>query len=218
MTVHYMFADEAGCFAFTRNNRASRYFILCSVTMTNSDIGQELLQLRRDLLMEGHGERHMLHASADPRPVRQRVYAILQRHQFRIDATIFEKAKAQPQTRVDEPTFYQYAWYYHLKYVLPRIVRRGDRILITGAALNTRKSKVAFKQAINNSAQQLLQPGQWEVTFLQSAEDPCLWVADYCAWAIQRKWELQQLDVHNLIRPAITSEYDLWARGTTFYY
>ena len=186
--------------------------------MTNTNVGQALLELRRDLLMEGHGERHMLHASADPKPVRDRVYALLQAHDFRIDATIFEKSKAQPQTRIDEPTFYQYAWYYHLKYVIPRIVRRNDRIMITGAALNTRKSKVAFKQAINNSVQQLLPRNRWEVSFLQCAEDPCLWVADYCAWAIQRKYELGRTREHQLVSRLVRSEYDIWRNGQTHYY
>ena len=36
MATHYLFADEAGDFAFTRTGRASRYFMLCSVTTENT--------------------------------------------------------------------------------------------------------------------------------------------------------------------------------------
>jgi len=50
------------------------------------------------------------------------------------------------------------------------------------------------------------------------AADPCLQIADYCAWAIQRKWERQDLRSYDLIRAKIRSEYDLWAKGTDYYY
>ncbi|MEN9873570.1 MAG: hypothetical protein RL186_467, partial [Pseudomonadota bacterium] len=43
----FIFADEAGCFAFNRNENVSRYFILCTVSMNNCDVGTDLLELRR---------------------------------------------------------------------------------------------------------------------------------------------------------------------------
>jgi hypothetical protein len=50
---------------------------------------------------------------------RDAVFAILGKHEFRIDATILEKSNAQPQTRTSEATFYRYAWFYHFKHVGP---------------------------------------------------------------------------------------------------
>tara|TARA_Y100001947_G_scaffold152089_1_gene153193 strand:+ start:2994 stop:3635 length:642 start_codon:yes stop_codon:yes gene_type:complete len=213
-----MFADEAGCFNFNRSNRASRYFILCSVTMTDTSLGQELLQLRRSLALDKHQNNHFLHATADPWPIREKVYTVLADGGFRIDATIYQKSKAQPHTRRTDADFYKHIWYFHLKYCVPRIVRNGDRILITGAALGKNKKKAAFKEAINNTAQQLLQPLNWEVSFVQSAEDPCLWAADYCAWAIQRKWELNCRRAYDMISDHIRSEFDQFRSGTTEYY
>jgi hypothetical protein len=46
-----------------------------------------------------------------------------------------------------------------------------------------------------------------------SASDPCLWVADYCTWAIQRKWERGDTRSDDLIKDRIRSEFDIWERG-----
>lgn len=218
MADKFLFSDEAGDFAFKKGGRASRYFINCSVVLTDCTVGNDLLALRRELNRQGHLSNTVLHAVADPWPIRRRVYEVLQAHDFRVDATLLEKSKAQPQTREDIPTFYRYAWYYHLKYLAPRIFRKDDHIQITAAALDTNKSKAAFKEVINNSAQQLLPRDCWGVLFMNAAEDPCLWVADYCAWAIQRKWELGDRSAYDLIADKVYSEYDLWQVGKTHYY
>ncbi|MDE0622828.1 MAG: hypothetical protein OXH83_14285 [Bryobacterales bacterium] len=43
-------------------------------------------------------------------------------------------------------------------------------------------------------------------------------MADYCSWAIQRKWEKAELYAYDRIKPAIRSELDIFRRGTTHYY
>jgi hypothetical protein len=218
MTIHYLFADEAGDFTFSNKGRASRYFVLCSITMRDTSIGQSLLELRRKLLMEGHGEGGMLHASKDPRPRRDRVFDVLESAELRADATIFEKAKAQPHVRTDNPTFYKYVWHLHLKGVLPRILRSDDRILITAASVNTNDSKAAFKSAINDVMQQFVPRDRWRVAFLAASEDPCLWAADYVAWAIARKWERGDVGPYERIAHLVRTEFDVWQRGKQCYY
>lgn len=91
-------------------------------------------------------------------------------------------------------------------------------MLITAAALGEKKTKAAFKAGVNETAQQTLPRDKWEVTIRQSSEDPLLWVADYCAWAVQRKWERQDDRSYDLIRGRRGSEYDLWRPGKTHYY
>ena len=94
----------------------------------------------------------------------------------------------------------------------------GDNVLITAAALAVKSNKSAFKQAVNNAAQQTLSRNQWRVSFIQASEDPCLWAVDYCSWAIQRKWEIGDDAPYRLISGKISSEYDLWRRGQRHYY
>ena len=186
--------------------------------MTNTDVGNELLELRRELALDKHQNRQLLHASADPWPIRERVYEILARHEFRVDATVYEKAKANPSIYETEAGFYHHIWLFHLKYVLPRIVQAGDRILITGAALGKNKGKAAFKQAIHDATQKVMPASNWEVAFMQSSEDPCLWLADYCAWAVQRKFELACERARDRIANRIHSEFDMFRSGQTHYY
>jgi hypothetical protein len=51
-----------------------------------------------------------------------------------------------------------------------------------------------------------------------AASDPCLQVADYCCWAIQRKWERGDMRLYELIASKIRSEFDVFRLGTTVYY
>lgn len=48
--------------------------------------------------------------------------------------------------------------------------------------------------------------------------DPCIQVADYCAWAVQRKLERQKTDFYKHVEPFVTSEFDLWRFGKKVYY
>jgi hypothetical protein len=218
MAMKYVFADEAGCFTFKRQNGASAYFLLCTLTTSDCSLSNELLDIRRDLVANGETERDKLHATQDKQVVRDRVFAVLANHDFRVDATILEKCKAQPQTRRTDPTFYKYAWYFHFKHVGPTILHGADKLMITAAALGTNKTRAAFKEAVNNTIQQTAQRQNWECCFIDSAKDPLLWAADYCAWAIQRKWEKGDVRSYDLIKGKIKTEFDLWQIGTTRYY
>lgn len=158
------------------------------------------------------------HATTDAQSVRNEVFGLINAHEFRIDATILEKSKAQPHVRKDEPTFYQYAWYYHFKEVGRAIFDPNATIMVTAASLGTKKQRTAYKTAVNNVVQQIIPRERWVVDFPQSNAEPCLQIADYCCWAIQRKWERGCELSHAIIRPKIVTEFDLWRVGTTHYY
>ena len=218
MANRFIFADEAGCFTFKAHKGASKYFLLCTLTTDDCSLSNDLLDFRRELALSNEADRDKLHASEDRQHVRDRVFEILSKHTFRIDATIFEKAKAQPQICISAPIFYQYAWFYHMKHLAPTLIDGADKILITAAALGTNKTKAAFKLSVNNTVQQIIPRAKWEVSFLDSANDPLLWAVDYCAWAIQRKWEMGDDRSHKLIMAKIKTEFDIWANGTKRYY
>lgn len=218
MPNKFIFADEAGCFTFKRQKGASTYFLLCTLATTDCSLSHDLLHIRRELTLAGLLESDKLHATEDVQSTRDRVFSCLQSHDFRVDVTILEKAKAQPQTRINEPTFYQYAWYYHFKHIGNSLARGADKILITAASLGTKKTKASFKLAVNNTLQQTAPRNKWAVTFIESAKDPLLWAADYCAWAVQRKWETGDTRSYSIISPKIFTEYDLWGSGTKLYY
>lgn len=220
MSLKYVFADEAGCFEFARKRGASRYFILCTVTMDGCKIGDELIDLRRRLAFDGHEVGDFFHATTDKQAVRDAVFAKICEHNFRIDATLLEKSKAQPQVRISRARFYQYGWYFHFKYAARRIVGADTELLTTAASLGTNRERASFKHAVDDVMRQTCGGIKWAANFCSAAGDPCLQVADYCAWAIQRKWESEKKDLrsHALIKDRIASECDLWASGNMHYY
>jgi len=189
MPYRYVFADEAGDFTFKKIKGASKYFVLCTLSTDDCSLASDLLNIRRELAIAGDSERDKLHATSDLQSTRDRVFATLAKHEFRVDATILEKSKAQPQTRTDDPTFYRYAWFYHFQFIGPQILKGVDKLLITTAALGHKKTRAAFKLGVNNIVQQTASRERWECSFMDSSKEPLLWAADYCAWAIQRKWE-----------------------------
>jgi len=211
-------ADESGNFDFSRRNGASLYFILTTVTCTDFAVGDELLALRRDMVWRGMAVDSEFHATDDALEVRAEVFDLLRRHDFRVDATILEKAKAQPHTRASEETFYRYAWYYHLKHLAPRVVRENDELLVVGASLGTRKKRRLMHDAVKDVVRQVTPTVHYRTASWSAQSEPCLQVADYCCWAIARKWERGDDAAYDLIREKIKSEFDVWRRGTTLYY
>lgn len=214
----HVFADEGGNFDFSRQVGASRYFILTTVTMASTAAGDALTELRRELSWDGHDLSGGFHASHDSYAIRQRVFAELVKHDIRVDAVILEKAKAQPQTHLSEPRFYQYAWFYHFKHVGPLIFQGHAELFVIAAALETKRKRGIFHAAVRDVVGQVAPKAAFNTAFWPAAGEPCLQVADYCCWAIQRKWEGGDPNWHALIASKIKTEFDLWAIGKTLYY
>lgn len=213
----YIFADEAGDFEFSREQNVSRYFILCTVSMHSCGVASELLDLRRELAFEGLPLGDYFHCSADKQVVRDRVFEVICRHDFQIQATIMEKSKAQPRVRVDRPRFYQTGWFFHFRHGIAVPGNPVPDLLVTAATIGTRKERASFLAAIKDVMRQTV-PGKHTTSFCPAAADPCVQVADYCAWAIQRKWERNDPRSYDLIKDRITYEYELWRHGTKHYY
>lgn len=215
----FVFSDEAGCFTFERKPNVSKYFILCTVTMTELEVGNALQQLRRRLIWEKADLGDYFHATSDKQAVRDEVYSTILNHEFRVQATIVEKCKARPHIRSSRALFYKYPWFYHFKHGIAGSLSYERALLVTASAIGNKKEKLSFTNAINDVMKQTLDPSfKWAVDFRPCSTDPCLQVADYCAWAIQRKWESKDLRSYELIKSRITYEYDLWAHGAKTYY
>ena len=218
----YLFADEAGCFEFSRKQNVSHYFILCTIIAPDCEVGDALTELRRKLAWEGHELGDYFHATTDKQVVRDEVYATILKYDFSIQATIMEKPKARPHLKTSRARFYQFAWYYHFKHRLTGQFMPNTKTLVTTASLGSKRERKAFETVVGNVLKQEA-IGEFKTDFCPAAADPCLSVVDYCAWAIQRKWEAkakgkQDERSYSLIENRITAEYDLWNKGSEFYY
>lgn len=219
MTRIHLFADEAGNFDFSNGRGATRYFILTTVAFFDDyQACRDLESIRYQLAWDGIDHPGPFHATTDPQTVRDKVYESLAPHAFRVDATILEKKKAQPQLRVSNERFYQYAWYYHLKYVAPRICGEDDEILIVAASIGTKARRDAFHIGVRDVVAQTVPTMDVRSVHWPNETDAGLQIADYCCWAIQRKWERGDDRSHGLIIGKIQSEFDLFQPGTQTYY
>ena len=204
MATVYLFGDEAGNFDFSDGSGASRYFVLATVTMHDWQAGDRLQALRRRLAWRGVHLGAVLHASEDPQAVRDEVFGVLARCELRIDATIIAKREV-PATLRDAQALYRYAWHEHLARIASEVARPGDRLLAVASDLGTRKRRGAFHLAVNDAVRSSARCPH-RVAFWPNMSEPCLVVADYCTWAIQRRWEREDRRSHVLLASKIHSE------------
>ena len=216
--LKYIYADESGNFDFSNNRSASQYFILTTVLMEDHSLCDQLTDLRRDLAWKGVSIPDGFHATEDAQAVRDAVFAVLQAGNFRIDTTILEKRKAAPRIRNSEPRFYQYAWYYHMKHVAPLVASRTDELMVIAASIGVKRKRQQFQQALQDVMEQVSPTRDMQCTVWAAASDAGLQIADYCSWAIQRKWERDDRRAYELISGKIRSEYDLFRSGAQTYY
>ena len=215
----HLFADEAGNFDFSRNAGASRFFILTTVAFPagHDALATSLRALRFELAWEGVDFRREFHATDDTQAVRDRVFEVLAAHDFRVDATILEKSKARPSLRSSEARFYRTAWVFHLRNVLPDLLVGDDEVHVIAASVGTGRKRGDFMKAVEGAVQEAT-TATARLGFWPAAADPCLQAADYCAWAVQRKWEHGDGRAYALIANRIAWEHDLFHEGRRTYY
>lgn len=214
----YVFADEAGDLKFNRKGNTSRYFTLTTIAMTSCNISHELLDLRRRLAFEGAPLLRQFHATEDKQAVRDEVINVIKPVALRIDVTLFDKPKIYPHIAANEFYVYQWAWFYHLRYVYPSLAKMADQILIIAAALGSANTARRYEQSFESAVIQIVDSETTRHAFWPAISEPCLQVADYCSWAIQRKWERSDSRAYDVIRNRIVTEYDfLQPSSRTFY-
>jgi len=212
----FVFADEAGNFDFSSNRGASRYFILTTVTMGDCRTGDALAHLRRQLTWKGINLQQPFHATDDPPAVRAAVFDLLKRSPIRVDATVLEKRKAEPHLQ-SQLALYKMGWFMHLKFVAPQVATSQDRLLVVAASLGTKKTRQLFSAAVDDVVQQV-SPARHRVAFWAADSDPCIQVADYCSWAVQRSWERGDSTFLEMLGSKVKTNKDIWEPGTTYYY
>lgn len=215
----HVFGDEAGDFVFKPPVAGiSRYFMIGTVALETCELGDQLLGLRRDLAWKGV-QLDQFHASSDKQRVRDRVFAGLAKAEteFRFDITILDKRKAFGYLRRDPIRFYKTAWYLHFKYVAPGLVGSLDELLVVASKLQIEKKKRLVHTAVSDVVAQVSPTVVYHTAFAPAISDPCLQIADYMTWAVQRKYELGDHRSYDLVKHKIASEFQPYANGKLQY-
>lgn len=215
----YIFLDEAGDFAFSE--KGTRYFMVGSITAERPfPTYPDLTELKYSLAEQGT-DLEYFHASENAQAVRDQVFAIIQRHLdgIRIDTTIVEKRKTGPALQVPEK-FYPKMLGYHLDFILRQYrLSKFNRVLVYTDRIPVQKNREAVKKAVKQTLAKALPEGiAFQMLHHDSKSNFQLQVADYCTWAVYRKWAKQDERSYRLIAQAVRSEFDIFRTGTRFYY
>lgn len=211
----YIFLDEAGDLDFTINS--SKYFVISTATVKDYTACHALMHLARTITWEGYGSIVGFHAKDDPTPRRKRVFDVISQHQIRFDFTLFEKRKTIPSLH-DRTAFYKHACYRHLRHIMPIVTADVEEVMITTADLTLGKQKKAAFDAISDVVRQTCQSPTVRVRCVPAIADAGLQIADYGAWATQRKWESGDNKWRSVIADLIATEFDYYMWGNTRYY
>jgi hypothetical protein len=215
----YIFLDEGGNLDFSVSG--TRFFTLTAITKCRPfELDAPLLSLKYDLLEEGLNLERF-HAAEDKQPVRNRVFAQITRclNSLRIDSLIVEKRKTQPDLQRQDK-FYAAMVGYLLRYVYKQADgNRYRQVIVTTDTLPLRKKEKAFEKAIKTTLSGMLpEDATYRVLHHDSRSSPALQAADYCNWAIYRKWTDGDERSYSLIKEAVKSEFDIFRTGTVLYY
>lgn len=91
-------------------------------------------------------------------------------------------------------------------------------MLVVAASIGTKKRRDAFYRGGKDVMGQVLPAVNIGTASWRADSDTGLQIADYCGWAIYRKWEIADTRSHRLIAPKISSEFDLFSRGSQHHY
>ncbi|MEZ4533029.1 MAG: DUF3800 domain-containing protein [Thermomicrobiales bacterium] len=209
MAVRYLFLDESGDLVFAP--KGTRFFTVTSIAIEACEVGSDLLELRRTLAREEVDLFDQFHATEDAQSVRDRVFEAIGNHRFRLDVTILEKSRTDAHLVIDPDRLYRLAIYSHLRHAIPAVFQPGDDGLVVCAALGTKRQMAAHLHHLRYVVREVTPPDLKVGSALwRAAAEPCLQVADYCCWAIHRKWERNDTRSYDLISDRIESEFLLF--------
>lgn len=128
------------------------------------------------------------------------------------------KTKAQDHLRADPLRFYKQALYMHLTYVAKHVAGNLDELFVVTSSLQINRKKSAVRQAMEDVVGQASRTTSFRAAFWPASCDPCLQVADYVTWAMQRKYERDDARAYDRIAHHVALEFQPFLKGQTVYY
>ena len=219
MEALYIFLDEGGNFDFSP--KGTPYFTLTCVTRERPFTLNSILDDYKYDLIEFGIDQEFFHCAEDNRKIRTKVFDKINQHHssLNIDSIVIEKCKTGVSLR-EPKRFYPEMVGYLLRFVIGRERNNClDEIIIITDSIPLKIKKQAVEKAVKQTLSNMLPKGvKYRVIHQNSRSHYGLQIADYCNWAIYRKWQTQETDFYDKIRPMIKSAFDIFKNGTTRYY
>ena len=211
----YIFLDESGNFDFSQNG--SRYFVLTGVSLRRPFLMLQALDAYKHDLLEAGRNIEYFHCAHDRKEVRSQVFDLITAHikRTRVDCLVTEKSIVETKLRQDT-RFYPRMLGYLLKKILYAEIAYGTQELIVitdSIPLHNRRHAIA-KAVQSTLADMLPDTVKYRIMHHSSRSHYGLQVADYCSWAIFRKWERNDDAYYSRVRQAFGSENWMLRRTT----
>ena len=148
------------------------------------------------------------HATEDRQAVRNEVFSILEKvGGFEFDAVLIEKSRVPHDLR-EPQQFYPYFARELLRLVFQR--HSGDApIVIVTDRLPIKRKREAVEKALKLFLRNELGESPFTIVHHSSAAHLCLQAADYCMWAIYRKWALGDDRSYLLVQSFVKNELEI---------
>ena len=211
----YVFMDESGNFDFTDNG--SDYFLIAAYyTYAPSAMAASITALRYAMLAEGIEEIEF-HATNNAQATRDRVFRVINGADPPVTACVFylNKHKAHPSKHSGSAM---------MTLVGTAIARwfdsafdgQCDRVVLIFDSVLTGSQQRAFKAAIKPVLKARKVP--FHLAFRPVKSEPCGEVADYIAWAWQRRLERDDPRPQRQLSRAHITDFNMFRDGHTRYY
>ena len=171
--------------------------------------------------IENGGDVEHFHCHDDRKGVRNAVFGVIGAHldEMRIDCLVVEKRKTPPPLQEDE-RLYRWSLGYLLRRVLScELVSGASGVMVITDTIPVNRKRKAAEKAIHGAVVGNQMPGmKYRILHHQSRSHYGLQVADYCCWAIFRKWQRGESAWYDRIKPALRSELNVFEAETQHYY
>lgn len=203
----YVFLDESGNLDF--GVKGTRYFVLTSVSMKRPFEINDALDCYAYDCIENGLDIEYFHCYNDNRRVRRVVFDLITQRleSLEIDCLVVEKSSVTSELRTGE-RFYPEMFERLLRLVVRSIMSQSDlgEIIVITDTVPINKGRRAVEKTIQTTLGREL-PGLQHRTFHhQSRSHYGLQIADYCSWAVFRKWEVGDRAWFDRLQPAIRRE------------
>ena len=94
-----------------------------------------------------------------------------------------------------------------------------EEVIVITDTLPVQKKRQAIEKTIKETlTNKLPLDCKYRILHHNSRSHYGLQIADYCNWAVFRKWERNDSMFYDRIKPSLKSEFDIFRNGTRLYY
>lgn len=219
MATLHVAIDEAGDFSFKPNR--SKYLILTAAfTYNPRPLATELTSLRFLLMKEGH-DLQSFHCCEDKQAHRDSVVTrLMADNEWSFASIVVDKRKVNPVLHRPEVFYPKFATPL-LRFILRGSVAPGTHnLVICTDTIPVAGKREGIIKVLKTTCAAELPKAALRIYSHPRASNKWIQVADYCCWAVQRKWESNDTRTYDTLKHRLKKpELDLCAHGDqTIYY